>query len=130
MRNITAGSIMNIKYKSGYKYQLVEDYSIACSIPGTYKISRYVLLENGVLTVYSGYAWDGASGPTIDTENSMRASLVHDALYQLMREGNLAKSYRIVADEMLHSLLLEDGMSWIRAWYWYRGVRMFGGNFS
>ena len=121
---------MNIKYSAGYKYLLREDYTQSIAIPGRYAIDRYILLDCNQLTIYQGYAWDGASGPTIDTENSMRASLVHDALYQLMREGNLAKSYRIVADEMLHSLLLEDGMSWIRAWYWYQGVRRFGGNYS
>jgi hypothetical protein len=41
-----------------------------------------------------GYAWNGPSGPTLDTRNFMRGSLVHDALYQLMREGRMDNGLR------------------------------------
>ena len=46
------------------------------------------------MIVEKDYAWDGPSGPTIDTSNSMRASLVHDVLYQAMREEGLAYEFR------------------------------------
>lgn len=83
--------------------------------------------EDGVVTLRRGYAWDGPSGPTIDTYTFMRGSLFHDALYQLMREGVLPLSTRKHADEILRDICLEDGMSKIRAAWVYRGVRI-GGN--
>lgn len=85
------------------------------------------LSESGTLTVKEGYAWDGPSGPTIDTPNFMRGSLVHDVLYQLMRLGALDhKKYRKRADEILREMCLEDGMSAFRAWYVYMAVQWFG----
>lgn len=57
----------------------------------------------------------------------MRGSLVHDALYQLMREGILDhKKDREAADELLREICKEDGMSSIRAWWVYQGVRKGG----
>jgi hypothetical protein len=86
--------------------------------------------ESGQLIVKKGYAWDGPSGPTIDTKNFMRGSLVHDALYQLMRLGKIDKNtYRDAADKELVRICREDGMWWIRAQIVYWGVRL-GGNTS
>jgi hypothetical protein len=74
-------------------------------------------------------AWDGPSGPTIDTKGFMRGSLVHDGLYQLMRDGLLDhEEYRKDADLLLKAICLEDGMSRFRAWYVYHGVRLFAGS--
>ncbi|MDH3345874.1 MAG: hypothetical protein OEL75_01675, partial [Kiritimatiellaceae bacterium] len=50
-------------------------------------------------------------------------SLVHDALYQLMREGFLPESCREDADQELHRICREDGMCRFRAWYVLLGVR-------
>ena len=89
---------------------------------------EFVTLEpNGLLSLRRGYAWDGPSGPTLDTRNFMRASLVHDALYQLMREGLLDSSQRLYADRLLRKICRQDGMSRFRAWYVYRALRAFGG---
>lgn len=75
-----------ILYKEGYKYQLAEEYTISIPIkPDSNIISDYIDLNNdGELVIKKGYAWDGPSGPTIDSLNFMRGSLVHDALYQLI----------------------------------------------
>lgn len=119
-----------IRYKDGYKYQLVEDYWIPTSVfPDDDIITPYISLNrSGALYICSGYAWDGPSGPTIDTKNFMRGSLVHDALYQLMREERLsAEKWRKVADQELVRICKEDGMSAIRAWWVYQGVRIGGG---
>ena len=57
----------------------------------------------------------------------MRGSLVHDALYQLMRQGHLdPEEHREIADEELRRICQEDGMSAIRAWWVYQGVRLGG----
>jgi len=119
-----------ISYKDGYRYQLKEDYVTDTGIKPDAPINtEYLILSiEGKLTVNSGYAWDGPSGPTIDTLNFMKGSLVHDALYQLMREGHLdAGKYRDVADRLLQTMCKVDGMTRLRAWWVYRGVRFGGG---
>ena len=84
----------------------------------------------GSILIYAGYAWDGASGPTIDSENSMAASLVHDAFYQAIRTGQVPGSFRRRADGIFRDILKEDGMSFARRWLWYFGVRLFGGKYG
>lgn len=120
---------MSIQYRDGYKYQLAEDYTH--ELPDYFKptwreIETDFIWYDGALKliVKQGYAWDGPSGPTIDTKNFMRGSLVHDALYQLMREGFLEKNvHRSIADRLLYDLVREDGMSWFRAKYMYYAVK-------
>jgi hypothetical protein len=57
----------------------------------------------------------------------MRGSLVHDALYQLMRERRLdEETYREPADRLLQKMCKEDGMSAPRAWWVYQAVHFFG----
>ena len=111
-----------------YKYQLMDDYVIQTNIrPGQDKDFKFLSLSSaGVLTIRKYYAWDGPSGPTIDTINFMRGSLVHDALYQLMRLSALDyKLYRKRADEIFKEICLEDGMCSFRAWYVYQAVHLF-----
>jgi hypothetical protein len=118
-----------IKYKSGYKYQLAEEYKVEVSVvPETIIQTDYIeLTTERLLTIKKGYAWDGPSGPTFDTLNFMRGSLVHDALYQLMRNGYIDREkWRKEADINLRRICVEDGMSRIRALWVYKAVRWFG----
>ncbi len=55
----------------------------------------------------------------------MRAALVHDALYQLMRNGKLEQTMRPFADGELLRILKEDGMWKVRRWWVFRAVRRF-----
>ena len=118
-----------IHYRDGYKYQLARDYVVQIALfPRATIRGPYIgLTVDGQLAIKMGYAWDGPSGPTIDTLNFMRGSLVHDALYQLIREGRLPISARLDADEILRRICIEDGMSRLRAWWVYQGVRFGGG---
>lgn len=117
-----------ITYRAGYKYQLARDYTVKVGItPPEQVVTPFICLSpTGVLSVKSGYAWDGPSGPTVDTSNFMRGSLVHDALYQLMRSRELDVGWRETADKELVRICGEDGMSGIRRWWVYRGVRLGG----
>jgi hypothetical protein len=119
-----------IKYRKGYKYQLAEDYTVEVGIfPPKSIVTRWCILSNnGFLTIMEGYAWDGASGPTFDTLSSMRGSLVHDALYQLIRLGKLDISCRPKADDRLHDICVEDGMNHARAELWEEMVGLFAGS--
>jgi len=132
-----------IKYKKinhpKYKYQLTESYTIFLD---KFNLKKYIfeppdvpdpfILINrpGRMWIKKGYSWDGPSGPTIDTQNFMRGSLVHDALYQLMRAKRIPLSMRKYADELLRDICIGDGMSRFRAWYVYRAVRMFGEKYA
>ena len=120
-----------IHYKSGYKYQLEKDYDIKTTFYPDNNISLdYISLsKDGNLVIKKGYAWDGPSGPTIDTKTFMRGSLVHDAIYQLFRLRKIEKDkFRDKADRLLKELCKEDGMSSIRAWWVYNAVKLFAGS--
>jgi hypothetical protein len=115
---------MTICYRDGYKYQLAAEYRVQTTLrpPWVVKSDFLLLKPDGLLVIRKGYAWDGPSGPTIDTRSSMRGSLVHDALYQMIREGLLPATARLRADEELRRLCIEDGMWKWRAALWFRAV--------
>lgn len=122
-----------IKYKEGYKYQIIETYTVQTNITPQEDVNHsgwVTLSKEGVLTIKAGYAWDGPSGPTIDTKNFMRGSLIHDALYQLLREGLLGMEWFDASNDELWEACRADGMSWLRAWYVYAGVQRFGRQFA
>ena len=122
-----------ILYKSDYKYQLVEDYRIKISVKPSFDIeTEFIDLDtDGNLRIRKAYSWDGPSGPVIDTDKNLRGALVHDALYQLMRmsllhyDGRL-EPYRKLADLEFRKICRADGVSAVRAFIWYRGLRRFG----
>ena len=119
-----------VLYKGGYKYQLYETYktTVRISPPEDIDTDYIALDQRGLLVIKKGYAWDGPSGPTVDTGNFIRGSLVHDALYQLMRMKHLSDElHRKAADKELKQICRDDGMSSIRAWWVYESVRQFGG---
>jgi hypothetical protein len=136
----------NLRYRKIYKYCTYEDQLFETSVEtgGLYTIpwsakepgteigpDPWIILHpNGDVWIRKGYSWDGASGPTIDTENSMTASLVHDALYQLMRDGTLSLEWRKEADKTFKAWCRHDGMGAFRAEVWYRAVRAFGRKFA
>ena len=117
-----------IKYKKGFKYQLIGDYTTQTSITAgkSIKTEFIELSATGLLTVKNGYAWDGPSGPTIDTKTFMAGSLCHDALYQLLRLRLLEPSWRRRADRELKKICIESGMNRFRAWYVYNSVKAGG----
>ena len=117
------------RYRKGYKYQLESDFNIQTSIkpPSEIETEFLQLSEDGMLYIVQGYAWDGPSGPVIDRSYNMRASLVHDALYQLMRLKLLsARKCRKQADLLFSELCKEDGLLSILVLGYYRALRVFG----
>jgi hypothetical protein len=117
-----------IAYKGGYKYQLKQNCAVEIEIKPDQGIStEFIELDTqGMLKIKRGYAWDGPSGPTLDTLTFMRGSLVHDALYQLMRGRHLDhNTCRETADRILRRICKQDGMWSVRAWWVYHGVRLF-----
>jgi len=83
--------------------------------------------KTGKLTIVAGYAWDGPSGPVVDRKENMRASLVHDALYQLMRNRKLtARRHKDKADKLFKKICIEDGVSKRTAYIFYLGLKLGG----
>ena len=117
-----------IHYYAGLKYQLAKDAWFKTGITGySAKTELITLHNNGWLHIKRLYSWDGASGPTVDDKSSMRGSLVHDALYQLIRLQLIPRNCRSLADKELRKKCLADKMWKWRAdsWYWF--VRKFAG---
>jgi len=116
----------------GYKYELAEPVIVqtgileqVCQLHSEELDHLYIRLHaDGQLFINKRYAWDGASGIP-DNKNVMRASLVHDALYQLMREGLLDREFREAADDELRQICLEDGVGKFSAWCIWKAVRLF-----
>tara|TARA_Y100000310_G_scaffold301665_1_gene338360 strand:+ start:411 stop:923 length:513 start_codon:yes stop_codon:yes gene_type:complete len=122
-----------IKYRKGIKYQLVETYTGPTNIfPEEGIVTDWIALDKkGRITISAGYGWDGPSGPTIDTPEFMRAALVHDALYQLLRMKKLGsndlerESFRNAADLEMVRIQKEDGMNPVRRFFTHKGVSLF-----
>ncbi len=115
-----------------YKYETEGNhtYQTGLRLPANITSSGgwVVFHSNGELEIKDGYHWDGPSGPARDTKNAMGGSLVHDAFYQLMREGLLDDDvWRPIADEIYERICLEDGMSKFRSWYHFTGIAWFAG---
>ena len=109
------------------KYQLIGDEYYNTGIKGYVIDLKWLSLSlDGTLCVKDGYTYDGPSGPTIDTTSFMRGSLIHDALYELIRKGHIPSSCKPISDRILKEICLEDGMWEVRAWYVYKGVKYFG----
>lgn len=118
-----------IFYRAGYKYQLAERYTAMIgNKPKVHVCTKFITLEKcGYLHIQVGYAWDGASGPVRDVPGVMRASLVHDALYQLMRMRKLsARNWRKKADLLFRRMCIEDGVPRALADVYYLGLRLGG----
>lgn len=120
-----------MKYKSGYKYILAEQLIRQTNVKpeNAIGIDRFIILRtDGVLILGKGYAWNGANCVP-DTKENMEASLVHDALYQLMQEGVLSLSWKEKCDEELRDIMIEKGSNKIIASIFFWGVTTFGSYF-
>lgn len=140
-RQIKDLELETIEDNPRYKYQVCRDWKWKTKLrPGKGKLKRWAkqlpikndhleIASDGTLTVFAGYAYDGPSGPAIDTDNFMRGALAHDAFYQLMREGLLPQTLRKYADKLCVQICKKDGMSWIRRKAVYYGLR-FGAGYA
>jgi len=107
-----------MKYSAGYKYILREPFTLPLAGHWPKCGNNFVrITSDGQLLLREGYAWDGVSGPVADTKINMRGGLVHDALYQLLRNDILPREYQIVADIVAKNIWIEDGM-----WAWQAGM--------
>ena len=111
-----------------YKFKVEENFSIELPIKTPDFEHPYASSKDGILSIKRGYAWDGASGPIINTRDTLVASLVHDVLYQAMRLNLIksSKENRKIADKNFFEILKMNGVNSIRRKVWYFAVRLFG----
>ena len=115
-----------IKYQKGFKYQLIENYILKTFIIGINYVSKFILLsKDGTLKILPGYAWDGSSGPTWDDKSNMEAALIHDALYQLMRQEVIKQEWKVYADKEYIRICKEKKMNKFRQLYYAFGLKYF-----
>ena len=124
-----------MKYTAGCKYQLYEEVWFQTNIhPHEAILTDWIVLfKNGRIYIKKGYAWDGPSGPTYDSPDTMSPSLVHDAIYQLIRMEMLEPEARTKADELLGQMMRERGskfapLGWLqglRSRVWTGGTKWF-----
>ena len=114
------------KYK--YKFKVEENFSIELPFKIPDFEHEYASSKDGILSVKKGYAWDGASGPVINTRDTLVASLVHDVLYQAMRLNLIkpSKENRKIADKNFFEILKMNGVNSFRSKVWYLAVKLFG----
>lgn len=97
-----------------YRFVTREQFGLDTGIvrPGEMEVGTdYIRLQpGGLLIIAAGFLWDGASGPIKQTPDVIRGSLVHDALYALMRRRLLPQSWRARADDLLREMCIVDGM--------------------
>ena len=111
-----------------YKFKVEENFSIELPFKIPDFEHEYASSKDSILSVKKGYAWDGASGPIINTRDTLVASLVHDVLYQAMRLSLIkpSKENRQIADKNFFEILKMNGVNSIRRKVWYFAVRLFG----
>jgi len=112
-----------ISYKAGHSHKLTEPYSIDVPIKDTAR-HDLISLENGRLTIDKGYDWNGVT--TLPTKNRLRASLVHDALYDLLAHKKLHERSKKIIDDIYVNIAIEDGEPYLTAIFMKLGLRALG----
>lgn len=115
-------------FTSGYKHQVKHDFTVHIHELLVYGEVKYdfIHLKDGYLTAKAGFGWDGASGPTYDTKSTRRGVLLHDIIYRLIRQRLLPPEVKLLADKIMHFVMIKDGMWEWRANGWYKSVSEFG----
>lgn len=99
-----------VYYKEvNYKFTLTRDVVDNLGVYGYEIETDYIrLYADGRIIIKKPYAWDGCSRPAINTKKNLRAGLVHDVGYQLIRLKLLPKSCRGAIDNRFYAILKED----------------------
>ncbi|HDY87690.1 MAG TPA: hypothetical protein ENH82_06165 [bacterium] len=121
-----------------YKYMLraIETRKVL-ALPNTFGNS-FVSIEHGTLTLEFAYCWNGSSIPLkklfrvlslwmYDADRYCKiASLAHDGLCQLIREGFLHRKYKPYIDRLYRDMCIEGGLPKWRADKRYQALRKAG----
>jgi len=109
------GDSERIQYLAGIKYRLDKPYRLKVKLNSDNIVCRHVSYTDGELLIDREFVWDGVTGMWINESAAMRGSLVHDAIYHLIRECGIDDSNAKIADDLLYQFSREDGVSWTLA---------------
>lgn len=92
---------------------------------GTKDNKLYVVADGHMFTVKEGYSWDGCTH-AIDADWNMRASLFHDAMYQVKKcDLPLTMTWWQI-DALFRNIMKQDGANLLQRNTYYYAVRSFG----
>ena len=77
---------------------------------------RFFEVDGNTMVIEDGYCWDGASGPTINTNKMIMISLPHDVFYQAIREQILDEIWKKDADLEIEEMYKERSSKWF-SWF-------------
>jgi hypothetical protein len=104
---------------------LTRRFAINTRIIGVHAETHNILLrKSGQLILEDGYTWDYGTG-AIDTDAVRSASLIHDALTDLIRLGELSSKHRKAVDKEYRRFLKVYGMWFPRRMWQYHGIRFY-----
>jgi len=119
-----------IAYTNADKFVLGRDEYFDLDFAPEYPVenSYAKFTPDGVLKIKRGFLWS-ANFPAMNTDNTKPASLVHDAGYDLIKDGLLPRQqFKDLFDMAMRDILLECGILDARAWAWYMAVQIGGNN--
>lgn len=116
-----------------YKYTLTDDaYIYVPSIDfgkfkavGTKDGKVYVEALGHYFIIKKGYSWDGCT-KAVDADWNMRASLFHDAMYQVKKCGLPINIKWWQIDSIFRNIMKQDGANLVQRNTYYYAVRTFG----
>jgi hypothetical protein len=111
--------------KIDYKYQLIQDYFFKLPFTAPDVSLEDCGVKDNNLYADAGFGYDGASGLTVDSENSMEGALVHDIGYRLLRAGLLPSKFKGLFDRLFKIVLKRNGMGYLRRTIWFNAVKRF-----
>lgn len=120
--------------KSKYKFTLDKPYNHLFLSSRLVRLklksheSKYYTLNRYMARGEKGYSWDGNT-MFFDFKSTRVASMVHDIMYQAMREGVVPRSYRREIDKEFFLCCVHDGTHPLLACVMWLAVRVFGGFF-
>lgn len=132
-KTVKSKQIIFREIEQHWKFQLGEDHVERLELrPAEAITTAFIKLsKNGRLRIKKGYAWNGPTLPVEPESSHMRASLVHDVLYQLMRLGKLDhQTDRELADRIFLQMCREDGMAPARAAWVHKAVEDLGARYA
>ena len=127
--------IVQYKYKANdkYKYTLTAKHCYIFDdkpkrryfeVGNSYKHTLFCITDEKIMFEI-GYSWDGMTYVP-NTPRTMRASLVHDALYQAISLRGLKRSARGWADREFRIILEKYEVGFVTRWSYWLGTRLFG----
>ena len=111
----------------GDRLLILKDQKIQTQVFG-YRVQsgKVKLYQSGLLLLKTGYQWNGASGPTIDTPATIEASAGHDGLTDLLIKKKLPKTELSNINSSLYVLLRKNKVNTLRSTSWLFAVETLG----